>query len=73
MLFRSQAKTSLFLALLRKIILLIPLAILLPMVTHDVMGIYVAEPVADILASATTLSLFLYRRKALLPQGGTDL
>jgi len=32
------------------------------------MGIYVAEPVADILASATTLTLFLRKRRTLLPQ-----
>ena len=64
----GQAKTSLFLALLRKVILLAPLAVILPMVTQNVMGIYVAEPVADILASATTLTLFLRRRKTLLPE-----
>lgn len=64
----GQAKTSLFLALLRKVLLLVPLAILLPMVTGSVMGIYAAEPVADILASATTLALFLHKRKTLLPQ-----
>ena len=64
----GQAKTSLFLALLRKVILLAPLAIILPMVTKNVMGIYVAEPIADILASATTLTLFLRRRKTLLPE-----
>ena len=64
----GQAKTSLFLALLRKVILLIPLAILLPIVTGNVMGIYVAEPLADVLASATTLTLFLRKRKTLLPE-----
>ena len=31
------------------------------------MGIYVAEPIADFLASATTLTLFFSRRKKLLP------
>jgi len=64
----GQAKTSLFLALLRKVILLIPLAIILPRITGSVMGIYVAEPVADILASGTTLALFLHKRKTLLPE-----
>ena len=64
----GQAKTSLFLALLRKVILLVPLAIILPMATKNVMGIYVAEPVADILASATTLTLFLHKRNTLLPE-----
>ena len=57
----------LFLALLRKVILLVPLALILPRVTGSVMGIYAAEPIADILASATTLTLFLSQRKKLLP------
>ena len=63
----GQAKTSLFLALLRKIILLVPLAVLLPWLSGSVMGLYAAEPVADFLASAATLTLFLKRRKPLLP------
>ena len=63
----GQAKTSLFLALLRKIILLVPLAVLLPWLSGSVMGLYAAEPVADFLASAATLTLFLKRRKTLLP------
>lgn len=63
----GQARTSLFLALLRKVILLVPLAILLPRWSGNVMGIYIAEPIADILASATTLTLFLRRRAKLLP------
>ncbi len=64
----GQAKISLFLALLRKIVLLVPLAVLLPLVLNgNVLGIYIAEPVADVLASATTLTLFLRRRKTLLP------
>ena len=63
----GQARTSLFLALLRKVILLIPLALLLPWAMGNVLGIYIAEPVADILASSTTLTLFLLRRKKLLP------
>ena len=64
----GQAKTSLFLALLRKVILLVPLAIILPMITGSVMGIYAAEPVADMLAPATPLTLFLPNRKTLLPE-----
>ena len=63
----GQAKISLFLALLRKVILLVPLAIVLPWLSGSVMGIYVAEPIADFLASATTLTLFLSKRKKLLP------
>ena len=63
----GQARTSLFLALLRKVILLVPLALILPWAMDNVMGIYIAEPVADILASCTTLTLFMFRRKVLLP------
>ena len=63
----GQAKTSFFLALLRKVILLVPLAIILPMVTGNVMAIYVAEPIADIIASGTTFTLFMMQRKKLLP------
>jgi len=63
----GQAKTGLFLAMLRKIVLLIPLAIILPRVLNNVLGIFIAEAVADALASCTTLTLFFIRRKTLLP------
>lgn len=69
----GQAKTSLFLACLRKIILLVPLAVLLPRVTGDVVSIFVAEPVADILTSTVTFCLFMWKRKELLPKDGSDL
>lgn len=61
----GQAKISLFLALLRKVILLIPLAIILPRFT-GVMGIYYAEPIADILAAITTGTLFALSFKKIL-------
>jgi len=67
----GQAKTSLFLALLRKIILLVPLALALPVLMGgNVLGIYIAEPIADVIASFTTLSLFFIKRKTLLPDDG---
>lgn len=61
----GQAKVSLFLALLRKIILLIPLALILPKF-FGVQGIYYAEPVADIVAALTTGVVFLIMSKKLL-------
>lgn len=61
----GQAKISLFLALLRKVILLIPLALMLPKF-FGVMGIYYAEPVADILAALTTGTLFILNFKKIL-------
>lgn len=54
----GQAKVSMFIALLRKVILLIPLAIILPRFM-GVMGIYRAEPIADVLSVLTTSVLFL--------------
>ena len=63
----GQAKISLFLALLRKLVLLIPLAIILPRVLNNVLGVFLAEAVADGLASCITLTLFMIRRKTLLP------
>lgn len=48
----GQAKISLFIALLRKVILLIPFAMLFPvMLGGDVMGVYYAEPAADIVSA----------------------
>lgn len=55
----GQAKISLFLALLRKIILLIPLIFILPkFMENQLAGVFTAEPVADILAALTTLLCF---------------
>lgn len=61
----GQAKVSLFLALLRKVILLIPLALILPNF-FGVDGIYYAEPIADVLAAITTGSVFLVMIRKLL-------
>ncbi|HIT18833.1 MAG TPA: MATE family efflux transporter [Candidatus Fimivivens faecavium] len=53
----GQSKISLFLALLRKVILLVPLALILPRF-FGVEGIYFSEPIADILSAATAVLLF---------------
>lgn len=55
----GQAKISLFIALLRKVILLIPLAIILPRLTGDVMFIYYAEPISDVISAVTCGILFV--------------
>ncbi len=62
----GKAKQSLFLALMRKIILLVPLAIIIPYFTKTAMSIYYAEPIADILAVTTAVTLFMISRKQLL-------
>ncbi len=63
----GQAKVSLFIAVLRKIILLIPLAIILPHF-FGVMGVYYAEPVSDTLSALTASVLFLCNIKKILSQ-----
>lgn len=55
----GQAKISLFLALLRKIMLLVPLIFILPMMMEDgLKAVLLAEPVADIVACLTTIFIF---------------
>ncbi len=65
----GNAKISLFLAVLRKIILLIPLIFLLPMFFEDkVMAVFLAEPVADVIAVTTTVCMFTVQFKKVLKE-----
>lgn len=61
----GQAKISLFIALLRKVILLVPLALISPNF-FGVMGVYYAEPVADITSAVIASILFLCNIKKIL-------
>ncbi len=61
----GQAKISLFIALLRKVILLIPLAIILPKFL-GVMGVYYAEPISDITSATTAGLIFFFVRKKIV-------
>lgn len=55
----GNAKTSVFLALLRKVILLIPLIFILPQfLSNKVDAVFLAEPVADAIAVSVTAALF---------------
>lgn len=63
----NQAKVSLFLALLRKIFLLIPMIFILPHFFEDkVFAVFLAEPISDFIAASTTFTLFRIRFKRLL-------
>lgn len=65
----GEAKISLFLACLRKIILLIPLALILPKIGNlGVWGLFLAESVSDVLAASTTTTLFFIRSRKLLKE-----
>ena len=63
----GQAKISLLLACLRKVILLIPLIFILPMFFENkVFAVFLAEPVSDILAATiTTIAFFSQFNKIL--------
>ena len=66
----GQAKVSLLLACLRKIILLIPLIFILPCFTADkCLGVFLAEPVSDILAATITAITFFSRFDKILDKG----
>ena len=63
----GKAKISLILALLRKIVLLIPLIFILPMfIENQMLGILLAEPIADVLAATATILTFRMFYKVVL-------
>ena len=60
----GNAKCSIVVAIVRKFVLLIPLIYIMPhMVSDPTMGVYLAEPVADVIAVAFTTILFTYQFK----------
>lgn len=66
----GQAKISLFLACLRKIVLMIPLIFLLPhFFENKVFGVFLAEPVSDIIAVIVTATTFFIAFPKILEQG----
>lgn len=67
----GNAKSSLFLALFRKVILLVPLIYLMPAVVPSVLqvdkatAVFMAEPVADFIAVVTTATMFFIQFRKL--------
>ena len=63
----GQAKISLFMACLRKLILLIPLIFILPIfIPNQVFAVFLAEPISDILAALVTSIAFFTRFNKIL-------
>ncbi len=63
----GEAKISMFLACLRKVILLFPLALILPHIADmGVWGLLLAEPVSDLIAATCTTIMFYFRSRNLL-------
>ncbi len=61
----GQAKISLFIATFRKVILLVPLALILPL-KFGGMGIYYAEPISDFTSATVAVILFLTHIKKIV-------
>lgn len=65
----GEAKYASCLALLRKVILLIPLIYILPNFFADkVFAVFLAEPIADVLSTTTTSIVFINRIRKLMRQ-----
>ncbi len=56
----NQPKVSIFIAILRKVILLIPLALILPRIGLGAEGVFMAQPISDTISAITAVSLFTY-------------
>ncbi len=60
----GKAVNSIIVAVVRKFVLLIPLIYLIPhLVSNPVIGVYMAEPIADIIAVLFTSALFSFQFK----------
>lgn len=69
----GQAKTSLLLACLRKLVLLIPLIFILPLfIENKVFAVFLAEPISDILAASVTTWMFFTQIKGILERGAKN-
>lgn len=67
----GQAKISIFIALLRKVILLIPLALILPnLFGLGVVGVFLAEPIADFISATTAFTVFSFKFPKILADAG---
>ena len=66
----GQAKISLLMACLRKLILLIPMIFILPLFFENkAFAVFLAEPVSDILAAAVTTFMFFRFFRKLMQEG----
>ena len=69
----GNAPASILVAVVRKFVLLLPLIYIMPrMVSDSTIGVYMAEPVADILAVTFTAILFIFQFKKALKKIAED-
>lgn len=63
----GEAKSSIIVAVVRKFVLLVPLIYIMPhLVTDPTRGVYMAEPVADVIAVTFTVVLFHFRFRSVM-------
>ena len=63
----GNAPSSVIVAVVRKFVLLLPLIYIMPRLVNDpTMGVYMAEPIADVLAVTFTAILFIFQFKKAL-------
>lgn len=68
----GQARVSMFLALLRKIVLLIPLIFILPLFFENkVFAVFLAEPISDFIAATVTSITFAKQINRILDENST--
>ena len=61
----GKAKQAIFFSLLRKVIIVVPLTVILPMLGFGVEGVFIAEPVSNLiggLAAFTAMWFMIYRK-----------
>ena len=69
----GNAASSVIVAVVRKFVLLLPLIYIVPSIVSDkTMGVYMAEPIADVIAVTFTAILFIFQFKKALKKIETD-
>jgi Na+-driven multidrug efflux pump len=68
----GNAPSSVIVAVVRKFVLLLPLIYIMPNLTADqTVGVYMAEPIADVIAVTFTAILFVFQFRKALKKIGT--
>lgn len=64
----GKAKQALFFAMFRKVILLTPLALILPIAMNDILGLYIAEPISDATSAICCFIVFIITLKDVMKE-----
>ncbi len=64
----KKAKQALFFAMFRKVILLTPLALILPAAMNNILGLYLAEPISDAASAIACFIVFLITLRGVMKE-----